>query len=626
LYQDYYQLSDDPFRLSSDALSACLHQQFKQTLKTTVDAINKGAGVVYVTGRTGIGKTMLLKSLTEDQPQLKVLLNTTARLFNEKGLISLLFDSEGSNNSEQTNWLAAFEDIMEKQDKGVATLITVDDAHDLSDVSLSLVGQAVKLIEVRGYRCCFILAGNNKINPPDEGFPPHLLLTTQLDAIRHDEMDSYVLQRLKVVGGDSTIQFDESVWEYLFQLSDGVPRRINRICNRLLLNGMFDEKEYFDKQDMILVAKQLDKEGLLELSPEIAAQLDLVGTNPETMGVRPVLDMKAFYQAYQSTPINSIQKYQQKAAVPPVLNDTVMMNTQVLSEVAEPVAAEEPFVLFPDDTDFKHTSEPEKKSVKWIWSSVFLLVLTGLIIYAGIMIYKFIDADFVNEMGVAPTEEKPNQSTDVSPQSQSIEPQSLPADGTQSAETISEDMTELKLPLVTPPTKAEALVEPPAKTDVLVEPPAKAPNSSLILSALLYKALLQDNHWQKNYKPAILLPSTLNECDSSGDDIYCLTRTRQTQSENVLYSYKTGAMIQDFRDDGTFYIMYRSSITRTENPNPANLGLESSLEVPIDTKERRMQCEFVSGTMIKCAENRMVSIYTRELPSQPGENRPITIE
>lgn len=603
MYQEYYQLTDDPFRLNSDENSACLHHEFKRTLENIADAISEGAVLIYVTGKTGIGKTMLLKSLAEAQDDLTVLLRTNSRQFNHQGLTDLLMDPDGYSSAEQSGWLSAFENIMDKQDHSVTSVISIDDAHDLTDDSLAQLGQAVKLIDARAYRCCFVLAGNNKIESPQEGFPVHLIKTIQLNAIRKNETAYYVRQRLKVVGSDGAIQFDEQIWDYLYQLSEGVPRRINRICNRLLLNGMFDEKRHFDKDDIITVARQLDKEGLLEITPDKATELDLVGINPENVSIRPVLNLKAFYQAYQTTSIKTAQPTPEKTVVPPVLNDTVLLNTRVIPEVIEPVkpvAPEEPLALFPEETDYQHGVEPEEEIRHWMWPVLFLLILTGLIVFAGLMIYRFIEADFVNERTVVV--EKVRQSDNDSTPSTTPVEQTLSSNNKPPVDEVS-GIKELELPIATPPSPGKSSTEQPANTR----------QSSVILSASLYKELLQDNQWQKNYKPAVLLPSELNQCTTSGDDIYCITRTRQSHSKDILYSYQTGAMIQNFQDDGTFSIMYRSSITRTENPEPGKIDPVSSLKVPVDTKERQMQCEFITGSMIKCTENRMVSIYTRLL-------------
>jgi hypothetical protein len=80
------------------------------------------------------------------------------------------------------------------------------------------------------------------------------------------ETKAYVEHRLARVGWKGDPRFEPAALELIHGVSGGIPRRINMLCNRLLLAGYLAEKHVFDVGDVQGIAREIRE----ELGPESA--------------------------------------------------------------------------------------------------------------------------------------------------------------------------------------------------------------------------------------------------------------------------------------------------------------------------------------------------------------------
>jgi hypothetical protein len=79
------------------------------------------------------------------------------------------------------------------------------------------------------------------------------------------ETRAYVEHRLTRVGWKGDPQFEPECFPRIFEATGGIPRRINQLCNRLLLAGFLGEKHVLSVADTDEVARELS----LELSADV---------------------------------------------------------------------------------------------------------------------------------------------------------------------------------------------------------------------------------------------------------------------------------------------------------------------------------------------------------------------
>jgi hypothetical protein len=78
------------------------------------------------------------------------------------------------------------------------------------------------------------------------------------------ETQAYIEHRLAHVGWKGDPSFEAGALDLIHRASDGVPRRINTICNRLLLAGFLGEKHSFGESDVEGIVREIRE----ELGPE----------------------------------------------------------------------------------------------------------------------------------------------------------------------------------------------------------------------------------------------------------------------------------------------------------------------------------------------------------------------
>jgi hypothetical protein len=77
-----------------------------------------------------------------------------------------------------------------------------------------------------------------------------------------------VEHRLKHVGWNGDPAFDDETYAAIFSETGGIPRRINQLCNRLLLSGFLGEKHALTASDVEQVGSEIrDELGGSSLGP-----------------------------------------------------------------------------------------------------------------------------------------------------------------------------------------------------------------------------------------------------------------------------------------------------------------------------------------------------------------------
>jgi hypothetical protein len=74
------------------------------------------------------------------------------------------------------------------------------------------------------------------------------------------ETQAYIEHRLTCAGWKDSPQFSIDAFAAIHQASGGIPRRINTICDRLLLSGFFSNTRVFTNESVLEVAREIENE------------------------------------------------------------------------------------------------------------------------------------------------------------------------------------------------------------------------------------------------------------------------------------------------------------------------------------------------------------------------------
>jgi type II secretory pathway predicted ATPase ExeA len=244
MYQDYFGLSDLPFRVTPEPQFLFSNPAHRNAYAALREGIDSRRGLIVITGEIGTGKTTLLttflKSNSDPALQSAVILNPSfsfAELL-RFGLRDLGVPCSSNSESElleRFNHYAAQETA-----RGRNLAVFLDEAQTMSlDVLTQLLrlsnldSDEKKLVQV-------ILIGqpelDQKLNQPElANLRRRISLHQTLAPLTPSEVGRYIDFRLHQAGYQGNRLFDPVAVQKIILYSGGIPRLINIICDNALL-------------------------------------------------------------------------------------------------------------------------------------------------------------------------------------------------------------------------------------------------------------------------------------------------------------------------------------------------------------------------------------------------------
>ena len=90
-----------------------------------------------------------------------------------------------------------------------------------------------------------------------------------LTALQEEEVRNYVLHRLKVAGWKGVPQFTDDCFSLIYRETDGMPRKINKLCDRLLWFAFLEEIDKITRDDVVSVIEDMKTEDFSNLGDPI---------------------------------------------------------------------------------------------------------------------------------------------------------------------------------------------------------------------------------------------------------------------------------------------------------------------------------------------------------------------
>ncbi|MEA3001549.1 MAG: ral secretion pathway protein [Sphingomonadales bacterium] len=267
MYTDYYGLTERPFQLTPDARFWFESRTHKKAMAYLGYGLAQGEGFIVITGEVGAGKSTLVAHLlaTIDRERLNAIHIASTQVGGDD-LLRLVAQGLGiaTAGTEKARLLDAVEQRLgEEARRGRRTLLIVDEAQNLSVPALeelrmlsNFTSQSRALIQT-------LLLGQpefrDRIGGDDglEQLRQRVIASHHLEPIEANEVEPYLVHRLACAGWQGRPGFAADAFAALYRHSGGVPRRLNQLANRLLLQGAVEQADGFDGADVERVLADL---------------------------------------------------------------------------------------------------------------------------------------------------------------------------------------------------------------------------------------------------------------------------------------------------------------------------------------------------------------------------------
>jgi len=269
MYEAFYGLTTKPFQLNPDPQFYFASKQHRRAKAYLEYGVSRNEGFIVITGEVGAGKTMVLRSLIEGLNGSNVVTGhlVTTQLGAEDTLrmvgAAFGFRVKDVPKSELLITLEAF--LISQTSKGKRCLLMVDEAQNLTPRAVEELRMLSNFQFGNQALLQSFLVGQPEFrailqSPEMEQFRQRVSATCHIGPLDADETRGYIEHRLKCAGAKGKPSFDEGVFAIVHKASGGIPRRINAVCDRLLLAGFLAGRTHLTVADVEEVVREFEEE------------------------------------------------------------------------------------------------------------------------------------------------------------------------------------------------------------------------------------------------------------------------------------------------------------------------------------------------------------------------------
>lgn len=284
MYTEHFGLKDKPFNLVPDPAYLYPSPNHKKALTMLEYGVVSHAGFTVVTGEIGAGKTTLIRTLLGKIGDDCVigLINNTHESFGELMvwvLDALDIQSDATDNAGRYRDYINF--VVDQYARGRRVVLIIDEAQNLSVQSLEELRLLSNVNIDSDIFLQLILTGQpeliEKLNRPElEQFAQRIGVEYHLKALSHPETQKYIQHRLNTAGANYTI-FTPEACAVIYCHSQGIPRKINNLCDFAMVYAFADDKKIVDVNIVLEMMRE-------KKSTQVIRTIDL--DNPEISNVK----------------------------------------------------------------------------------------------------------------------------------------------------------------------------------------------------------------------------------------------------------------------------------------------------------------------------------------------------
>ena len=246
---DFFGLRENSFEINPDPRFIYLTEQTQATLAELAYALQARKGLILFTGEAGTGKTILLRRLLDWLGEQKM---PTALIVNSRidpdHLLDFILNDFGipcasSLKSEKLLLLNRW--LLERYRAGQLPVLMVDEAQGLSTPALEEIRLLLNFETPRHKLLQIVLAGQPELEENLKRYElrqlrQRITVRCKTASLSMEQTRGYIAQRLRVAGAGAQLIFEPEAITSVHAYSHGIPRVINVLCERALVNCCAD--------------------------------------------------------------------------------------------------------------------------------------------------------------------------------------------------------------------------------------------------------------------------------------------------------------------------------------------------------------------------------------------------
>jgi type II secretory pathway predicted ATPase ExeA len=251
MYEEFFRLQRRPFCATPDPSCAYLAGPLQTVLDELVVCLERGEGIAVLTAPAGYGKTLLCETVQRELGDgFATVLLRHGHFSSAADLLRILLAELGTTSANQSpadlrrDLISA---VRERRQQGQLLVVICDEAHCLDQPVLEELRQ---LVDHADHGVCWVrllLVGQMELEeklagPALSALNQRLRAHATLPALTAQEALDYIDYRITWAGGRTEEVFAPEALQAIVEAADGVPRRLNQLCDHVLLTAYAAEQ------------------------------------------------------------------------------------------------------------------------------------------------------------------------------------------------------------------------------------------------------------------------------------------------------------------------------------------------------------------------------------------------
>lgn len=243
LYSAHFGFRSQPFSLLPDADFLYWSKNHVRAFAVLQYGLVTGAPLTVITGEVGTGKTTLIQMLLREVEN-TVTIGLIANAQGDRGdLLRWVLNALGVDLPEHTDYVSLFQHfqtyVIDEYAAGRNVVLILDEAQNLGADMLEELRMLTNINSGSDVVLQIILSGQPELReliqrPELRQFAQRVMATCHIEPFGWRDTVAYIRHRLQAVGGQPNT-FTSGAERYIFDISQGIPRLINKLCSLSLV-------------------------------------------------------------------------------------------------------------------------------------------------------------------------------------------------------------------------------------------------------------------------------------------------------------------------------------------------------------------------------------------------------